>query len=401
MTALDARPVRVVTDTERRARLGVRHALVERVSGPLASASTLVCLHATEAASVYLSAYARSGASREEIDAALYTERSIVKQLAMRRTLFAFPRDLVPAVLGSAAARVAVQQAGLLARNAVDSGLTRNGDAWVRRVCSQVLGRLRAGPATTAQLRQELPVLRHRLRAPEHAGATSTPVASRVVTVLAATGAIVRGGNDGPWTQSRPIWTTAESWLGQKEPPLTERAGYAELVSRWLWAFGPGTEADLTWWLGATKTAVRRALTDVAAETVRLEDGSTAWLRPDDLDEVRPASPWAALLPALDPTTMGWRGRDFYVAPETAANVYDSAGNGRTTAWWDGRIVGSWVQRSDGNVEILPTARLSSDATTALAHKGAELTSWLNGARLRSILQRPVSVPRGGVESAL
>lgn len=34
------------------------------------------------------------------------------------------------------------------------------------------------------------------------------------------------------------------------------------LVRRWLCAYGPGTEADLVWWLGATKTAVRRCLDD-------------------------------------------------------------------------------------------------------------------------------------------
>lgn len=67
----------------------------------------------------------------------------------------------------------------------------------------------------------------------------------------------------------------------------------------------PGTEADLVWWLGATKGAVRRALDDVGAVAVQLEDGEGAWLRPDDQDPVADPGPWAALLPALDPTTMG------------------------------------------------------------------------------------------------
>ena len=38
------------------------------------------------------------------IDHALYAERSLLRQLAMRRTVFAFPRDLFPAVRGSASA---------------------------------------------------------------------------------------------------------------------------------------------------------------------------------------------------------------------------------------------------------------------------------------------------------
>ena len=62
--------------------------------------------------------------------------------------------------------------------------------------------------------------------------------------------------------------------------------GYAELVRRWLWAYGPGTEADLVWWLGSTKTSVRRGLADVDATPVRLHDGTPAWLHPHDVDVV-------------------------------------------------------------------------------------------------------------------
>jgi hypothetical protein len=96
--------MRTVTDAERRARLGVRHALAEPASDVVAAARAVVCLHATEPTTVHLSAWARSGAARTEVDSALYGDRSLVKQLAMRRTVFAVPVDLLPA------ARVAAQQ---------------------------------------------------------------------------------------------------------------------------------------------------------------------------------------------------------------------------------------------------------------------------------------------------
>src|SRR4029077_1165739 len=85
---------RHVGDAERRARLGVRHALAEPVADTLAAARSVVCLHATERASVHLAAWARSAASVADVDRALYDDRSVVKQLAMRRTVFAFPREL-------------------------------------------------------------------------------------------------------------------------------------------------------------------------------------------------------------------------------------------------------------------------------------------------------------------
>ena len=64
--------------------------------------------------------------------------------------------------------------------------------------------------------------------------------------------------------------------------PLDEAVGYAELVGRWLRTFGPGTTDDLVWWLGPTKSAVRRALVDVSAQQVTLDDGSTGWVLPGD-----------------------------------------------------------------------------------------------------------------------
>jgi hypothetical protein len=65
---------------------------------------------------------------------------------------------------------------------------------------------------------------------------------------------------------------------------------------------------------GATKTSLRRALNDVGAVPVQLQDGAAAWLHPDDVAEVAEPKPWAALLPALDPTTSGMARTD--VSPQ-------------------------------------------------------------------------------------
>ena len=54
----------------------------------------MVCLHATDPATVYLSAWARvDDMTVSDLDDALYVDRSLVKHLAMRRTLFVFPRE--------------------------------------------------------------------------------------------------------------------------------------------------------------------------------------------------------------------------------------------------------------------------------------------------------------------
>ena len=84
-------PVRHVSDGERRARLAVRHALAPaaRVDSPEAATRPMTVLHATEPVTVHLSCWARTRSTTvADVDRALYGERSLVKQLAMRRALF-------------------------------------------------------------------------------------------------------------------------------------------------------------------------------------------------------------------------------------------------------------------------------------------------------------------------
>lgn len=376
--------MRHVSDAERRVRLGVRHGLAPGTAFDAVTAATraLTVLHATEPSTVYLSLQARvPSAGVAEIDAALYDDRSVVKQLAMRRTLFGFPPDLLPAALGSASARVAAQQRALAVRMAVESGVAEDGAAWLARASAALLERLSDGSALSARrLREDVPELGGQIDVAQGTKYAATiSLAPRVLTVLGAEGSVFRARNEGHWRTSRPQWTLAESWLGGRVEPLDAGAGYAELVRRWLASFGPGTETDLVWWLGATKTAVRRALADVGAVPVRLDSGATGWLLADDMAEAAPAEPWVALLPTLDPTTMGWKERDFYLDPALVGEVFDRNGNAGTTAWVDGRIVGAWVQDPAGRVGLRFAIDVRAAARRALEEAAERLTVWLDG----------------------
>src|SRR5690606_39136983 len=123
----------VVTDEQRRIRLAVRHPLAppHRAASVAEVADSMVALHATEPATVYLAAAVRGECSVGDVDRALYTDRSVVKQLGMRRTLFGFTRDLLPAALGSASARVAEQQRRLVAADAERGGIAKEGARWL------------------------------------------------------------------------------------------------------------------------------------------------------------------------------------------------------------------------------------------------------------------------------
>ncbi|WP_203568933.1 winged helix DNA-binding domain-containing protein [Aestuariimicrobium ganziense] len=381
--------MRLVTDAERRRRLAVRHGLHpdHRAAGPLEATRAMTVLHATEPSTVHLSVQARTeGVSIDDVEHALYRERSIVKQLAMRRTMFVAPRDLLPALWGSASARVAVAEYKRLAKEIESAGIADDGPAHLERAFAAVEAHLADGSAhQAAKLREALVELSGMVdRAVGKSYASRGSIAPNVLTLMGVQGRIVRGENAGGWRVSRPRWTSMQTWLGEVPAAWDSQAGYAEIVRRWLATFAPGTEADLVWWLGGTKAAVRQALADVGAVQVALGSGEVAWVLPDDVDE-RPGEtaeavgPWASLLPVLDPTTMGWRGRDWYLPREHVPYLFDTVGNGCTTVWVDGRIVGGWVQDEAGRVEVVLLEKVTADQRRLIDAQAARLTEWLEG----------------------
>lgn len=385
------------SDAERRRRLAHRHGLLRPHGSVPAATAAMTALHATEAATVHLALWARvEGVTVADVDRSLYDERSVVKQLAMRRTLFGFPRELLPAAWGSASARVARQQRAQLAKNILAADLVASPEAaedWIETVARAVLAVLADGTArTTREIRALVPVLDGRISVgggPERKWGGEFPVGAWVMGTLGAEGRVLRAANAGHWRLNKPAWTTAEHWLGEVPDPLPEAEGYAALVARWLETFGPGTEADIVWWLGATKTAVRRALADVGAEPVALEAGGTGWVLPGDAGPGEEVVPWAALLPTLDPTVMGWKERSFYLDPADTPYLFDSNGNAGNTAWWDGRIVGCWVQDDAARVHLVLREDVPAAGRRALAHEAERLTAWLDGVRITNVYASP------------
>ena len=113
---------------ERRARLAERHRLApgRRAGDVVEAARSMVCLHGTDPATVYLSAWARvDGMTVADLDRALYVDRSLVKHLAMRRTLFVFPRETLAVAQAGASNRVADVERRRLIRDVERAGLHR------------------------------------------------------------------------------------------------------------------------------------------------------------------------------------------------------------------------------------------------------------------------------------
>ena len=379
---------------ERRARLALSHRLTPgaRADDAAAVAESLVALHASDPASVFLAAAARMRAPGvEAVERALYVERRLVRMLGMRRTVFVVERGLAPVVQSACTEAIAVKERRKLVGFLADSGIAKNPGRWLRSVERATLDALLArGEATAAELGEDVPALRRQaVFGKGTKWEVRQAVSSRVLFLLAADGRIVRGRPRGSWTSSQYRWAPVESWLGGSAPSDWSRAAaQAELARRWLAAFAPATAADLKWWTGWTAAEVKRALAEVGPTEVGL-DGAAGLVPADDVEPVAAPDPWAALLPALDPTTMGWAERGWYLGAHASA-LFDRSGNAGPTVWWEGRVVGGWAQRADGELVWRIFDDVGADALAAVEAAAAALTGVLGDTRVTPRFRTPL-----------
>jgi hypothetical protein len=374
--------VRRIHTTERRARLVVRHRLAPatRASDPVEAASALVALHSTDAATVFLSTWARSHDFEvEHLERALYDERTLVRMLGMRRTLWVVPDEVAPVVDAACTRTVASRERARLVQLVAQSDLADDPANWVDRIAAAALEALtERGEAFTSDLTRNDPLLATKIRL--GAGTrweAEVSAGSRILPLLAAEGRIARGRPRGGWTHGQYRWAPAPDGDDGIDTPT----GQAELLRRWLGAFGPATETDIRWWTGWTVRETRAALAAVPHAAVDL-GGAAGLVLADDVEPV--ASPEAAaavLLPTLDPTTMGWKERDWYLGPH-AELLFDRNGNAGPTVWWDGRVVGGWSQRKDGEIVFRLLEDVGADVARAVEAEAERLASWLGDVRL-------------------
>jgi hypothetical protein len=381
-----------ISNAQRRARLGARHHLAAPAATVEDAVRGPVVLHATDPATVYLSARARMESCKlADVDRALYEKRTVIRWLGMRRTLFIVPVELLPVVQAACSRAVAARERRRLIKILEEAGIAADGDAWLRRAEQETLAALEArGEAVAAQLSADVPALHEQIHfgaGKKWAGTFST--GTRVLIILAAEGRIVRGRPRGSWISSQYRWTTLKRWLpdGIAELPIAD--AQAQLARHWLAAFGPGTAEDLKWWAGWTLAETRRALAAVDAVEVQLDDGATGLVLRDDLEPVADPPPWVALLPTLDATVMGWSQREWYLGRHKAA-LFDSAGNAGPTVWCDGRIVGGWAIRDDGEVVFRLFDDIGAEASAAVEREAERLTGWLASVRVIPRFRTPL-----------
>ena len=384
---------------ERRARLGRRHLLASNADSVEEAVTALVGLHSSDPATVFLSSWARVDRFEPaELEDALYVRRSLVRMLGMRRTLFVVPLELAPVMHEACTKALIPGQWTRLVRMLEEQGVARvgRGEGWLARVEAATLAALAArGEASARELTADVPELGAKLAVGEgKTWAGTMGVSTRVLFLLATEGLIVRTRPLGTWTSGQYRWATVEHWLGAPLAEIDHARACSELLRRWLRSFGPATMTDIRWWTGWTAAQAKATLAALEAATVRMGDDA-GYVLPDDLEPVGDVDPWVALLPGLDPSTMGWKDRGWYLG-DHAAELFDRNGNAGPTVWANGRVVGAWGQTEEGRVVVELFARLDAAGRRRLDAERERLAAWLGDVRIRPRFATPLGKELSG-----
>lgn len=168
----------------------------------------------------------------------------------------------------------------------------------------------------------------------------------------------------------RPVYAALEDWLDR---PLAE-PDHADMVRRYLAAFGPATVADAQKWSGMTR--LREVFAGMALRTYRDENGRTLYDLPD-APLADPATPVPARFVAdFDNLLLSHADRGRILAEEHRRPVMGANVIVRGTFLVDGFVGGTWrIDRARGSatLSLAPFARLSGDDRDALVARAARL----------------------------
>ena len=338
----------------------------------------------------YLSLWSRiEGFRREQLDRALYGERTVARFPCMHAQLYIMSSEDLPAyhrltnAILQPGSKTLVDD--LLAQAPAYGGPDRlRRDQIVKRVLEVVSTR---GPCTVAELSELLPALNTLIpHDPYDPQSGHARLGTRLIPALCAQGLLVRARPRGSWRSDLYAYASLSSWLPQTDlEDVTAEEALRHVVLAYVSAFGPVTVGDVSHWLGdvkrrqvvATLMALRGALTRLQ---IHGAPGEYFMLK-DQLDELldyRRDERMACLLPPRDSYPMAYSRTSRFLSPQFRERTFDRAGDTLGTIWADGCVVGVWwLQTRDERIRARLFEPLDPEAMALVAEEAHGLARFL------------------------
>jgi hypothetical protein len=281
-----------------------------------------------------------AGVTRGDVQAALWTGRSLVKTFGPRGTVHLLPtRDLAlwtGALSGLPSAPNSFAKDVQLTPGQTDAVIEAIADA------------LAEAELTTDELSDAVVA-----RAGAWAGDLVMPAFQgmwprwrQALPLAGMRGALCFGPNRG----RKVTYTSPRRWLPGFRPAAAQPA-LAGLVRGYLRAYGPATPAQFAQWLGAPRRWAAELFSSLAGELQQVElDGTPAWLAAGD--DARPSAPprGVRLLPYFDAYVVAGQPRELLYPGRTADRALVPSGQAGNypVLLIDGTVRGVWHHRRSG-----------------------------------------------------
>ncbi len=309
-----------------------------------------------------------TGLTREDVDRALWEDRTLVKLWVMRGTVHLISADDLSIYL------VGLRKEGLFRER-----------QWMRRYGLQE-DDFRAMPRAAEEALSSGPLTRRELgeavveRLGERARKWVEHGYGGVIRLATLEGKVCFGPNQG----QEITFVLLGDWLGPLSMGPVEQAE-TELVRRYLHAYGPATPQDFAAWSGMRMKIVReiweRAKDDLQTVIV---DGKEAHLLATELDQIPAGGDTGTsvrLLPYFDVYLLGHKDKGHLVDPAYYKRVYRKAGWISQAILVNGRVIGVWTQKATEKrltVTLKPFEPLDREVRQAVREEAVNLGHFLD-----------------------
>jgi hypothetical protein len=301
----------------------------------------------------------------EDVETALWRDKTLAKTWLMRGTLHLIPTDDLP-----------------LYTAAMSKRWTNLGKAWVK-FTGLTEPELRALFAAVGEALDDQPKTRQELIAtvskgrPERVRIVLSSGWGVVLKPVAAAGLLCFGPNRG----QSVTFVRPKRWLGSWRD-LDPDDAIVEVARRYLRAYGPATKDDfMRWWGVHTRGAGKTAWAGLAGELASVSvEGSRADILAADLPKLAKSrsTPVVSLLPLFDPYLMGHSTRDHLFDLVYRARVSRTSGWISAVVLIEGRVVATWthkVVKETLCIAVDPFERLPPKAKPEIRARAEELAS--------------------------
>lgn len=323
-------------------------------------------LHAQVPTTPYLSLFVRTGHfNREQLNEALYIIKNLARIKSIRRTVYIFTKDMIPAAFASTKRMLDLPTE----KYEKQLGITRQE---YENIAENIVRIVQGRGLTTKEIKNEL--------------GTALNI-SLVVNLMCDQGILIRGIAKSGWRSNQHTYFLFSEYLPDVDlNGIDEMDAKEKMIEQYLVSFGAVTENDIAWWTGFPKGEIRQILERLKYKITRLEvldlpepyimlsSDAELLLSMRDSEDMN-----ITLLPVLDPYIMGYKDRSRYLDYKNYENVFDFGGNATMVILLDGEIIGIWdLERDDHEVmKILMFKKENDDVWEEINFKAQKIARFI------------------------